>query len=81
MLEVKLSASFRDAVDGAAAVQIQAATIRELLRKLVEQYPRLSSHLDDGIAVSIDGNIYRDQWGQSIPEGAEVYLLPRIPGG
>ncbi|MCH6568935.1 MAG: amidohydrolase family protein [Acidobacteria bacterium] len=41
MLEVNLSGSFRDAVDGAASISIEAATIRELLRKLVERYPRM----------------------------------------
>ncbi len=64
-----------------AVVGIDASTIRELLTKLVERYPRMSTHLDEGIAVSIDGEIYRDNWGTTIPADAEVFLLPRIPGG
>jgi len=31
--------------------------------------------------VSINGRIFRDSWFESIPEDAEVYLLPRIAGG
>jgi len=81
MLEVSLSGSLRDAVDGAASISIEAATIRELLRKLVERYPRMQSRIDEGVAVSINGDIYRDNWGEPIPEGAEVFLLPRIQGG
>ena len=81
MLEVNLSGSLRDAADGAASVKIGAATIRELLRKLVEQYPRMQSLIDEGVAVSINGQIYRDNWGEAIPADAEVFLLPRIPGG
>ena len=81
MLEVSLSGSLRDAVDGAASVSIEAASIRELLRKLVERYPRMQSRIDEGVAVSINGEIYRDNWGEPIPEGAEVFLLPRIQGG
>ncbi len=81
MLEVSLSGSLRDAVDGAASISIEAVTIRELLRKLVERYPRMQSRIDEGVAVSINGEIYRDNWGESIPEGAEVFLLPRIQGG
>jgi molybdopterin converting factor small subunit len=81
MLEVQLSGSMRDAADGAASVSIQAGTIRELLRKLVERYPRMQSRVDEGVAVSINGEIFRDNWGEPIPEGAEIFLLPRIPGG
>ena len=81
MLEVNLSGSMRDAADGAASIPIEAATIRELLRKLVERYPRMQSRVDEGIAVSINGEIYRDSWGETIPEGAEIFLLPRIRGG
>ena len=81
MLEVSLSGSLRDAADGAASIQVEAASIRELLRKIVERYPRMQRHIDQGVAVSIDGNIFRDNWGEPIPEGAEVFLLPRIQGG
>lgn len=81
MPEVSLSGSLRDAADGAASVAIEAATIRELLRKLVERYPRMQSRVDEGVAVSINGQIFRDNWGQPIPQDAEVFLLPRIPGG
>ena len=81
MLDVNLSGSLRDAADGAASIALQANTIRELLRKLVERYPRMQSMVEEGIAVSIDGEIYRDNWGEEIPEGAEIFLLPRIRGG
>ena len=81
MIEVQLSASLREFMGGAASVAVEAATVRELLRKLVERYPRLEKRFDEGIAVSIDGEIFRDDRNQPIPEGAEVYLLPRIPGG
>ena len=81
MLEVNFSGSFRDAVDGAASISIEAATIRELLRKVVERYPRMQSRVEEGVAVSINGEIFRDDWGEAIPEGAEVFLLPRIQGG
>jgi molybdopterin synthase sulfur carrier subunit len=60
---------------------MDAGTIRELLRKLVERYPRMQSRVDDGVAVSINGEIFRDNWGEPIPEGAEIFVLPRIQGG
>ncbi|HET6473785.1 MAG TPA: MoaD/ThiS family protein [Pseudomonadales bacterium] len=81
MVEVQLSASFREFADGAASIAVDAATIRELLRKIVERYPRMQRRVDEGIAVSINGEIYRDSRNEKIPDGAEVFLLPRIPGG
>lgn len=81
MLEVNLTGSLRDAADGAASIRLEAATIRELLRKLVEQYPRMSARVEEGIAVSINGDIFRDNWAEPIPGDAEIFLLPRIQGG
>lgn len=81
MLEVNVSGVLRDAVDGAASLQVEAATIRELLRKLLERYPRLNDHMESGIAVAIDGVIFRDTWSEPIPQDAEVFLLPRLEGG
>ena len=81
MLKVCLSGPLKTAADGAASVGINAATIRELLRELVKHYPDMQSQVDDGIAISINGQIYRDSWSEKIPEDAEVFLLPRIQGG
>jgi sulfur-carrier protein len=62
-------------------VSVKAATIRELFRVLSETYPGMEPHIKRGVAVSINGQIFRDQWDTVLPENAEVYLLPRIPGG
>ena len=34
-----------------------------------------------GVAVAIDGQIYRDDWFRPIPPGSEVVILPRMAGG
>lgn len=78
---VHLWGGLRPAVDGAESVEIHAETIRELMRVLAEQYPKLQLQLDAGIAVSINGTIFRDDWSQQLPVDAEIYLLPRIEGG
>jgi molybdopterin synthase sulfur carrier subunit len=81
-LIITFTSSLRDAVAGAETMSIEARTIGELFRKLVERYPRMQEHLDVGVAVSIDGQIYRDDWGTKIPDDAtEVFLIPRIQGG
>lgn len=80
-MKIAVTGLLRGAVGGAASIDIEAATIRELMRKLVERYPKTESHLDAGIAVAINGEIFRDNWGEPIPAGAEVVLMPRINGG
>ncbi len=80
-ITVHLWGGLRPAVGGAESVELHATTIRELMRALCDQYPKLQSHVDEGIAVSIDGTIYRDDWSQKLPADAEIYLLPRIEGG
>ena len=66
---------------GAASVFVSAQTIRELFRVLTETYPGMERHIQAGVAVSIGGKIYRDQWDTMLPDGAEIYLMPRVPGG
>ena len=66
---------------GASSVFIEASTVRELFRRLAEQYPGMEPHIKRGVAVSIDGKIYRDQLDMKLPVSSEIYILPRIPGG
>ena len=62
-------------------MHVEARTIRALFRKHEEQYPGMAPHIARGIAVSINGRLYRDSWETELPEGAEIYLLPSIQGG
>jgi len=78
---IHLWGALRPHVGGSETVDVSAATIRELFRKLSEIYPGMEAHIKRGVAVSIDGKIYRDQWDTALPQGAEIYLMPRIPGG
>ena len=83
MATVKVSymSSFRPALDGAESLAIEAASLRELMRKIVSKYPRMQKHIDEGIALAINGQIYRDNRDVELQDGSEVYLMPRIQGG
>ena len=81
MAEIHLWGSLAAAAGGRPVVEIAAKDIRELFRKLAEQYPGTQALIDQGVAVSIDGTIYRDDWSQPLPDGTEIFLLPRIAGG
>jgi molybdopterin synthase sulfur carrier subunit len=81
MVEVTLWGSLGAAAGGKSKLEIEAKDIRELFRKLTEQFPSLEPWVDRGIAVAIDGTIYRDSWSKELPKGAEIFLLPRLAGG
>ncbi len=80
-LDIHLWGALRPHADGALFVKVQASTIRELFRILIERYPGMEPHIKRGVAVSINGQIFRDQWDTTLPADAEIYLMPRIPGG
>ena len=81
MVSVGFMSSLRPAFGGANSLDFEATTLRELMGKLVAEYPRIQQHLDKGIALAINGEIYRDNWDIDIQEGSEVFLMPRIQGG
>jgi molybdopterin converting factor small subunit len=81
MVRVVLGGALKNAAGGETEFEVEAANIRQLLTRLESDHPRLKPVLQRGVAVAIDGQIYRDAWFQPIPPGSEVYLLPRMAGG
>ncbi len=81
MVEVTLWGSLAALAEDEKRVNVEAKTIRELFRKLVERYPALEGAIKSEVAVSIDGVIYRDNWSKELPEDAEIFLMRRLAGG
>ena len=81
MVTVTLWAGLRPFADNQEQVTVEASTIREVLRKLQDLYPGLEKPIKTDVAVAINGTIYRDDWSQKIPVGAEVFLMRRLAGG
>ena len=81
MAHVVLTGNLCQFTGGETEFDLEAGTVRALFQALSERFPPLKPHLEDGIAVAIDGQIYQDAWLQEIPPGSEVHLLPQIAGG
>ncbi len=81
MPRVFFSGNLKQLAGGAEEVDVEAVDIRQLLRVLGERFPDMRAHLEQGIAVAIDGEIYQDGWLEPIAPDSEVHLLPRIGGG
>ncbi|MEZ5778672.1 MAG: MoaD/ThiS family protein [Paracoccaceae bacterium] len=81
MVKVQLWGSLRQAADGQAEVEVEAATFKDLLDRLVDAHPGLEPQIRRGVSLSLDGVIYREAWFTEIPPEAEVVLLPYMTGG
>ena len=81
MVQVMLSGSLKSAAGGRSEFEVEAANIHQLLSRLGQDYPKLKPLLERGVAVAIDGQIYREDRFRPIPPGSEVFILPRMAGG
>jgi molybdopterin converting factor small subunit len=81
MAHVTLTGNLRQFTGGIAELDIDAATVNQLFRRLGREYPALAPHLGQGLAVAIDGQIYQDALLQEIGTDSEVHILPQIAGG
>jgi sulfur carrier protein ThiS len=80
-MRVSLSSTFQLADGPGSTLDVQAETIAEMMASLTDRYTDFAALLERGVAVSINGQIYRDDWTQAIPADAEVFLIPRSEGG
>ena len=81
MAQVTLIGNLRQFTGGETEMTVDAATVRQLFQKLGARFPDLSPHLENGLAVAIDGQIYQDALFQEIAPNSEVHILPQIAGG
>ncbi|MEL0019652.1 MAG: MoaD/ThiS family protein [Rickettsiales bacterium] len=82
MAHVTLTAALARFTGGQTEFEMDnVSTIRQLFRALSERFPDIKPHLEDGIAVAIDGQLFQDSLLEPIQPDSEVHLLPQIGGG
>ncbi len=81
LMKVSLSSSFQLELGTDRCLELQAETIGQMMAALTDRYPAFPALLERGVAVSINGQIFRDDWTQKVPQNAEIFLIPRIEGG
>ena len=60
---------------------IEASTVRDLIRRLDELFPGLGDFVDRRMTMAIDGEIHQDGWFSPIRPDSEVVLFPQVGGG
>jgi sulfur-carrier protein len=81
MAHVTLIGTLRQYTGGVTELEVDAANVRQLFARLGETFPALAPHLERGLAVAIDGQIYQDALLQQIGSNSDVHILPQIAGG
>jgi molybdopterin converting factor small subunit len=67
---------------GVREFDIEATSLRGVIKALDLMYPGLGEHLEEETTVAIDGEIH-DQPGyfQKLRQGSEVFFIPKLEGG
>ena len=81
MARVVLVGNLAQVTGGVAEFDLSATSVQQLFRQLGELHPALAPHLESGVAVAIDGQIFQDALLEPIGANSEVFLLPAIAGG
>jgi len=81
MAHVSLIGNLKQFTGGVTELDLEAGNVRQLFKSLGERFPELAPHLEDGLAVAIDGQIYQDALLEPIEPDSEVHILPQIAGG
>jgi len=81
MVKVVLWGGLRDLADGISELEMEAATIQDVVSRLGVDYPGLRTELSERVSIAVDGQIYRDSWFIPLKPDAEVFLLPKLAGG
>ena len=81
MARVVLVGNLAQVTGGVAELDLPATSVKHLFALLTERHPALGRHLEEGVAVAIDGQIYQDALLEPIDAASEVFVIPQIAGG
>lgn len=78
---VNLWSGLRALTGGVSSVEVEAATIGQMLRALERAHPELKPVIAAGVSVAVDGKVYAYGLTEPIGPDNEIYLMQRVKGG
>ena len=81
MPKVHLWASLRRFADGQEVVEVDAATVGQILDALEKAHPGLGAAIKAGLSVAVDGEVIANNRAAPVKADSEVFLLQRLKGG
>lgn len=89
-IEVRLPTVLRDHAQGLASVDLDGATVGEVLKALSDKFPGVADQLETGdddiprfvnLYVNDEDVRYLDKLGTSVADGDVISILPAVAGG
>ena len=81
MARVVLIGNLAQLTGGVVEFDLSATSVKQLFEQLSELHPAIKPHLEDGVAVAINGQIVQESLFEPIPAGSEVFCFPRLRAG
>lgn len=81
MARIVFNGNFRKLANDTSELELDVRDVRGLFRELGKRFPELAPHLEEGVALAINGVIFQEALYAEIPPDSEVHLLPAIGGG
>lgn len=87
MPQVFIPAQWRDLTEGQAQLEIDAATLRQVIEQLDDRFPGIAAriveddHIRPSLQVSIDGTLSSLGLRSRVGEAREIHFLPALGGG
>ena len=81
MARVHLWASLRRLAEGQEVVEVEAATVGQMLDALERAHPGLGPAIKAGLSVAVDGEVIANNRAAPVQPTSEVFLLQRLKGG
>jgi molybdopterin converting factor small subunit len=81
MPKVHLWASPRRFAEGQEVVEVEAATVGQMMDALEKAHPGLGPAIKAGLSVAVDGEVIANNRAAPVKADSEVFLLQRLKGG
>lgn len=87
MARVFIPATLRDRCGGRSEVEVEGATLRQIVENLDAACPGIAARILEGdavrpdLALAVNGVVGAEGLLEQVPDGAEIQIMPAIAGG
>ncbi len=81
MIKVFLGSNLMNYTNGLEVLELEATSVRSLIKALNRKYPGIEDALESGFALAIDGEVIANPGYEKLTEASEVRFLSPIQGG
>ena len=81
MIKVFLGSNLMNFTNGLEVLELEATSVRSLIKALNRKYPGIEDALESGFALAIDGEVIANPGYEKLAEASEVRFLSPMQGG